>query len=58
MSRNEVLTLLDDSKTWWKVQNKLGKVGYVPSNYIQKEKKKNKFPFSKKEPKKPNEVKP
>lgn len=34
MSRGEVLTLLDDSKTWWKVKNSKGKVGYVPSNYI------------------------
>jgi hypothetical protein len=34
MSRGEVLTLLDDSKTWWKVKNRQNKVGYVPSNYI------------------------
>lgn len=60
MSRNEVLTLLDDSKTWWKVRNKLGKVGYVPSNYIQKEKKKNKAFFGGKKPeqKKLADVKP
>ena len=60
MSRNEVLTLIDDSKTWWKVRNKLGKVGYVPSNYIQKEKKKNKAFFGGKKPeqKKLADVKP
>lgn len=63
MSRNEVLTLIDDSKTWWKVRNKQGKVGYVPSNYIQKEKKKPYKPFGpfgskKPETKKPNDIKP
>lgn len=49
MLRGEVLTLLDDSKSWWKVKNKVGKVGYVPSNYIirtksTKNKTKNKAP--------------
>lgn len=49
MLRGEVLTLLDDSKSWWKVKNKIGKVGYVPSNYIMrtkstKNKTKNKVP--------------
>ena len=45
MGRNEILTLLDDTKTWWKVKNKNGKVGYVPSNYIQKKKTKTFGPF-------------
>ena len=49
MLRGEVLTLLDDSKSWWKVKNKIGKTGYVPSNYIMrtkstKNKTKNKVP--------------
>lgn len=49
MLRGEVLTLLDDSKSWWKVKNKIGKTGYVPSNYIMrtkstKNKTKNKIP--------------
>ena len=49
MVRGEVLTLMDDSKSWWKVKNKIGKTGYVPSNYIMrtkstKNKTKNKVP--------------
>ena len=39
MTKNEALTLLDDSKTWWKVRNKNGQTGYVPSNYISRKKK-------------------
>lgn len=30
--------LLDDSKHWWRVQNARGHGGYVPSNYVKKEK--------------------
>ena len=39
MSRGEVLGLIDDSKTWWKVKNRAGQIGYVPSNYIIRTKK-------------------
>ena len=39
MTKNEALTLLDDSKTWWKVRNKSNQTGYVPSNYISRKKK-------------------
>jgi NCK adaptor protein 2 len=31
--------LLDDSKHWWRVQDTRGQSGYVPSNYVKKEKK-------------------
>ncbi|XP_065178184.1 SH2/SH3 adapter protein NCK1-like [Sycon ciliatum] len=34
--KNEKLTLLDSSKTWWRVQNAGGSIGYVPSNYCKK----------------------
>ncbi|ESO85917.1 hypothetical protein LOTGIDRAFT_130110, partial [Lottia gigantea] len=36
IKRNERLTLLDDSKDWWKVQNTGNKSGYVPSNYVKR----------------------
>lgn len=29
---------MDDSKHWWKVQNARNQAGYVPSNYVKKEK--------------------
>lgn len=32
--KNESLTVLDSSGTWWKVRNKQGAVGLVPSNYV------------------------
>ena len=47
MVRGEVLTLMDDSKSWWKVKNKIRKTGYVPSNYIMKTKIKLKYLSSK-----------
>lgn len=34
IKKNEKLTLLDDSKEWWKVQNILKQSGFVPSNYV------------------------
>ncbi|CAG0884005.1 unnamed protein product [Darwinula stevensoni] len=36
--KNERLLLLDDSKHWWRVQNARGQNGYVPSNYVKREK--------------------
>ncbi|XP_056635500.1 cytoplasmic protein NCK1 isoform X3 [Diorhabda sublineata] len=38
LKKNERYILLDDSKHWWKVQNSRGQGGYVPSNYVKKEK--------------------
>lgn len=38
MRRNEKLLLIDDSKHWWRVQNNRMQTGYVPSNYVRKEK--------------------
>jgi len=38
MKRNERLLLLDDSKHWWRVQNSRQHTGYIPSNYVRKEK--------------------
>ncbi|RXG68229.1 Tyrosine-protein kinase ITK/TSK [Armadillidium vulgare] len=38
LRKNERLLLLDDSKHWWRVMNKNNKTGYVPSNYVKKEK--------------------
>lgn len=38
LRKNERYLLLDDSKHWWKVQNSRNQGGYVPSNYVKKEK--------------------
>ena len=38
MRRNERLLLLDDSKHWWRVQNSRQQPGYIPSNYVRREK--------------------
>ena len=38
LKRNKRLLLLDDSKHWWKVQDQQGHTGYVPSNYVRREK--------------------
>jgi len=38
IKKNERLLLLDDSKHWWKVQNNKNQAGYVPSNYVKREK--------------------
>lgn len=38
LRKNERYVLLDDSKHWWKVQNSRNQAGYVPSNYVKKEK--------------------
>ncbi|KRT85393.1 SH3 domain-containing protein, partial [Oryctes borbonicus] len=38
LRKNERCILLDDSKHWWRVQNSRNQSGYVPSNYVKKEK--------------------
>ncbi|XP_014253297.1 cytoplasmic protein NCK1 isoform X2 [Cimex lectularius] len=38
LRKNERYLLLDDSKHWWRVQNSRNNSGYVPSNYVKKEK--------------------
>lgn len=38
LRKNEKYLLLDDSKHWWRVQNARGNSGYVPSNYVKREK--------------------
>lgn len=39
LRKNERYLLLDDSKHWWRVQDAHSRSGYVPSNYVKKEKK-------------------
>lgn len=36
IKKNEKLLLLDDSKSWWLVQNTRSQSGFVPSNYVKK----------------------
>lgn len=38
LRKNDRYMLLDDSKHWWRVQNNRNQSGYVPSNYVKKEK--------------------
>lgn len=38
LRKNDRYLLLDDSKHWWRVQSARGQAGYVPSNYVKKEK--------------------
>lgn len=38
IKKNERLTLVDDTKEWWMVQNSRNKSGYVPSNYVKRSK--------------------
>ncbi|XP_043189591.1 cytoplasmic protein NCK1-like isoform X2 [Amphibalanus amphitrite] len=38
LRKQERLLLLDDSKHWWRVMNGRQQCGYVPSNYVKKEK--------------------
>ncbi|XP_068141589.1 SH2/SH3 adapter protein dreadlocks [Drosophila tropicalis] len=38
LRKNDRYLLLDDSKHWWRVQNNRNQSGYVPSNYVKKEK--------------------
>lgn len=35
ISKGEVLLVVDDKGTWWKVRNDVGRVGLVPSNYVE-----------------------
>ena len=35
INKGEVLSVVDDKGTWWKVRNQVGKVGLVPSNYVE-----------------------
>ncbi|KAM9040952.1 SH2/SH3 adapter protein dreadlocks-like, partial [Megaptera novaeangliae] len=39
LRKNERYLLVDDSKHWWRVQDARNQSGYVPSNYVKKEKK-------------------
>uniref|UniRef100_F6WFB5 Interleukin 20 receptor subunit beta n=1 Tax=Equus caballus TaxID=9796 RepID=F6WFB5_HORSE len=36
IKKNEKLWLLDDSKSWWRVRNSMNKMGFVPSNYVER----------------------
>lgn len=38
LRKSERLLLIDDSKHWWRVMNCRQQIGYVPSNYVKKEK--------------------
>lgn len=38
LKKNERLVLLDDSMHWWKVLNSNQQSGFVPSNFVKKEK--------------------
>ncbi|XP_054770704.2 cytoplasmic protein NCK2-like [Lytechinus pictus] len=38
IKRNEKLKLIDDSRSWWRVEKQNGKCGYVPSNYVKRDK--------------------
>lgn len=54
--KSERLVLLDDSKHWWKVQNSKNQSGFVPSNYVKREKP-SIFDSIRRKVKKKNEVK-
>ena len=34
--KDERLTILDDSRSWWQVENSRRETGYVPSNYVRR----------------------
>lgn len=36
IKKDEKLTIIDDSKTWWRVENSRRETGYVPSNYVKR----------------------
>eukprot|EP00048_Salpingoeca_helianthica_P000662 m.43185 g.43185 ORF g.43185 m.43185 type:complete len:681 (-) comp10742_c0_seq2:331-2373(-) len=34
MTKDEILTILEERPNWWRAQNRAGKIGFVPSNYV------------------------
>lgn len=34
-SKGDMVLILDDTNNWWKVENQRGKIGILPSNYLQ-----------------------
>lgn len=35
-NKGDMVMIIDDSNNWWKVENQHGKIGILPSNYLQK----------------------
>ena len=35
IAKGETLVVVDDKGTWWKVRNQMGRMGLVPSNYVE-----------------------
>lgn len=35
INKGDMLIVVDDKGTWWKVRNQVGRVGLVPSNYVE-----------------------
>ena len=34
ITKDEVITILEEKPNWWRAQNKDGASGFVPSNYL------------------------